>query len=203
MDFKLVSKNKPAGDQPKAIKELNNNLNNGLKHQVLLGVTGSGKTFTIANIIAKQNRPTLILSHNKTLASQLYSEIKSFFPENRVEYFVSYFDYYRPEAYLPTKDVYVEKTSQNNKDLEAMRMGALNALSMRRDSIVVASVAAIYSEGNPTEYKINFFNIEVGMHIKLSDFFTNLVKRHYSRNNISLESGNFSAKGDIVEIFPS
>lgn len=159
MDFKLVSKNKPAGDQPKAIKELNNNLNNGLKHQVLLGVTGSGKTFTIANIIAKQNRPTLILSHNKTLASQLYSEIKSFFPENRVEYFVSYFDYYRPEAYLPTKDVYVEKTSQNNKDLEAMRMGALNALSMRRDSIVVASVAAIYSEGNPTEYKINFFNI--------------------------------------------
>lgn len=203
MKFKLVSKNKPAGDQPQAIKEINNNLNKKQKYQVLLGVTGSGKTFTMANIIAKQNRPTLILSHNKTLASQLYSEMKSLFPENRVEYFVSYFDYYRPEAYLPAKDVYIEKSSQNNKDLEAMRMGALNALSMRRDSIVIASVAAIYSEGNPNEYRINFLNIEIGMKIKPSSFFTKLVKRHYSRNNIGFESGNFSVKGDIVEIFPS
>ncbi|MGL4343455.1 MAG: excinuclease ABC subunit UvrB [Metamycoplasmataceae bacterium] len=200
--FKLVSEKNPAGDQINAIKELILGLNNKKKYQVLLGVTGSGKTFTMANVIANQNRPTLILSHNKTLASQIYSELKLLFPENRVEYFVSYFDYYRPEAYLPSKDVYVEKTSQNNQDLEAMRMSALNALTMRNDSIIVASVASIYGAINPEEYKVSFFNIEIGMKIKRSDFFINLVKRQYKRNNIAIESGNFSSKGDVVEICP-
>ena len=168
--FRLVSDYKPAGDQPKAIANLLEGLEEHKEHQVLLGVTGSGKTFTIANVIEKANRPVLILSHNKTLASQLYSELKGFFPENRVEYFISYFDYYKPEAYLPSKDLFIEKTSQNNKILEAMRMSAINALSIRRDTIVVASVAAIYGEYNPTEYRANFFPIEVGQKIPRKEF---------------------------------
>lgn len=166
--FRLVSDYKPAGDQPKAIANLLEGLEEHKEHQVLLGVTGSGKTFTIANVIEKANRPVLILSHNKTLASQLYSELKGFFPENRVEYFISYFDYYKPEAYLPSKDLFIEKTSQNNKILEAMRMSAINALSIRRDTIVVASVAAIYGEYNPTEYRANFFQLKLDkrFHVK-------------------------------------
>lgn len=203
MDYKLASKYKPTGDQPKAIKELVKGVKENKKNQVLLGVTGSGKTFTIANVISHFNKPVIILSHNKTLASQLYSELKGFFPENRVEYFVSYFDYYRPEAYLPQKDVYVDKTSKTNQDLEAMRMASLNALTMRKDSIVVASVAAIYGSVNPEEYKSSFFNIELGMTIKRNTFFINLIKRQYKRNNIELTPGCFSVKGDVIEIAPA
>ncbi|MGL5617544.1 MAG: excinuclease ABC subunit UvrB [Metamycoplasmataceae bacterium] len=202
-DYKLVSKYKPTGDQPKAISELVKGIKENKKNQVLLGVTGSGKTFTIANVISQFNKPVIILSHNKTLASQLYSELKGFFPNNRVEYFVSYFDYYRPEAYLPQKDVYVDKTSKTNQDLEAMRMASLNALTMRRDSIVVASVAAIYGSVNPEEYKSSIFNIEVGMVIKRNHFFINLIKRQYKRNNVELSSGCFSVKGDVIELAPA
>ncbi len=203
MKFQLTSNYEPSGDQPTAIKELIKGIKEKKDSQVLLGVTGSGKTFTIANVIANVNRPVIILSHNKTLASQLYSELKGFFPKNRVEYFVSYFDYYRPEAYLPQKDVYVDKTSKTNQDLEAMRMASLNALTTRNDSIVVASVAAIYGLINPTEYKSAFYNIEVGQTIKRNEFFINLIKRHYKRNPIDSPSGSFSAKGDVVEIAPS
>lgn len=202
MEFKLKSTYKPSGDQPNAISKLIKGIKLKNKNQVLLGVTGSGKTFTIANVIANVNKPVIVLSHNKTLASQLYSELKGFFPDNRVEYFVSYFDYYRPEAYLPQKDVYVDKTSKSNHDLEAMRMASLNALTMRKDSIVVASVAAIYGSVNPEEYKASFYNIEVGMIVKRNIFFINLIKRQYQRNNIELSSGNFSVKGDVIELAP-
>ncbi len=202
MEYKLKSDYNPAGDQLEAISQLTDGVIKNKKNQVLLGVTGSGKTFTIANVIANVNKPVIVLSHNKTLASQLYSELKGFFPENRVEYFVSYFDYYRPEAYLPQKDVYVDKTSKTNQDLEAMRMASLNALTMRKDSIVVASVAAIYGSINPQEYKSTFYNIEVGMVVKRNDFFINLIKRQYKRNNIELVSGCFGVKGDVVEIAP-
>jgi len=201
--FQLISNYEPAGDQVKAIYEIDKRFNEGIREQVLEGVTGSGKTFTMANIIVKQNKQTIILSHNKTLASQLYSEMKMLFPNNRVEYFVSYFDYYKPEAYLPAKDVYIGKTSQTNLDLEAMRMSAFNALIMREDTIVIASVASIYCSRNPEEYRESFFNIEVNQNIKLADFFKNLVKMQYSRNKFSCESGTFYARGDIVDICPS
>lgn len=201
--FDLVSKYKPSGDQPKAIQELVAGLKENRKNQVLLGVTGSGKTFTMANVIKEINRPTLVLSHNKTLASQLFSEFKEFFPNNRVEYFVSNFDFYRPEAYLPSKDVYVDKTSKTNMDLEAMRMSALNALSMRRDTVVVSSVAAIYGALNPEEYISSFFNIEVGMEFKPQNFAIELVKVGYERNNTDLKPGTFNIKGDLVEIAPA
>lgn len=159
--FKLVSKYNPAGDQPKAIEQLVEGLKENKEHQVFLGVTGSGKTFTVANVIERMQRPALIISHNKTLASQLYSELKEFFPDNRVEYFVSYFDYYKPEAYIPKSDLYIEKVSKNSKILESMRMSAINALSIRRDTIVVASVASIYGEYNPIEYRKNFLPVEI------------------------------------------
>lgn len=160
--YKLVSKYKPAGDQPKAIKELIRGVENGERFQVLKGVTGSGKTFTIANVIAHFDRPVLVLSHNKTLASQLYSELKGFFPENNVEYFVSYFDYYRPEAYIPSSDSYIEKNSQRNKEIEAMRMSTYNSVLTTKNTIVVASVSSIYGALDPGEYREQIFYIEVG-----------------------------------------
>ncbi|WP_203341770.1 excinuclease ABC subunit UvrB [Metamycoplasma hominis] len=200
--FKLVSNYKPAGDQPEAINELVHGVLEGKEHQVLLGVTGSGKTFTMANVINQLNRPTLVISHNKTLASQLYSELRELFPENRVEYFVSYFDFYKPEAYIPKSDLYIEKTSRNNKDLEAMRMSALNALSIRRDTIVVASVAAIYAEFNPKEYIQSFVPIESHMKIKLRDLLTKLVNLGYEKHNGDLSSGQFFNKGEVIEICP-
>lgn len=200
--FKLVSNYKPAGDQPQAINELVHGVLEGKEHQVLLGVTGSGKTFTMANVINQLNRPTLVISHNKTLASQLYSELRELFPENRVEYFVSYFDFYKPEAYIPKSDLYIEKTSRNNKDLEAMRMSALNALSIRRDTIVVASVAAIYAEFNPNEYIQSFMPIESHMKIKLRDLLTKLVNLGYEKHNGDLSSGQFFNKGEVIEICP-
>lgn len=200
--IQLHSSYQPAGDQIKAIDQLIKGLEENKQHQVLLGVTGSGKTFTIANVIAHVNRPTIVLSHNKTLASQLYSELKGFFPENRVEYFVSNFDYYRPEAYKPSSDTYVDKDSKTNSELEAMRMSAMNALSMRSDTIVVCSVAAIYGALNPQEYRATFYNIEKGMNISIKNFANNLIKRNYERNNVEVNQGKFSVKGDVIEISP-
>ncbi len=200
--FELISKYKPSGDQPKAIKELVEGINSNKPHQVLLGVTGSGKTFTIANVINEVNRPALVVCHNKTLASQLYSELKELFPNNRVEYFVSYFDYYKPEAYIPKSDLYIEKTSKNNKELQAMRMSAINALSIRHDTIVVASVASIYGEFNPEEYRKNFFPIEIGLKISLRDIKIKLIKMGYENVKTDLSRGQFYNKGDIIEVCP-
>lgn len=202
MSLKLETKFKPSGDQPQAIAKLVKGIKEDKKNQVLLGVTGSGKTFTIANVINQVQRPILVLSHNKTLASQLYSELKGFFPKNNVEYFVSYFDYYRPEAYMPKTDVYVEKTSKTNHDLEMLRMSTMNSLLTSRDTIVVASVAAIYGANKPEEYEESFFTIEINQKIKRNDFFMNLIKKQYSRNQIAIESGEFSVKGDVIEIAP-
>ncbi len=200
--FKLVSKYKPAGDQPKAIEQLVEGLKENKEHQVLLGVTGSGKTFTLANVIERMQRPALIISHNKTLASQLYSELKEFFPNNRVEYFVSYFDYYKPEAYIPKSDLYIEKVSKNSKILEAMRMSAINALSIRRDTIVVASVASIYGEYNPVEYRKNFLPVEINQKIERSKIISKLIKIGYNRKKSELDRGDFDIKGDVLEIAP-
>ncbi|WP_027120421.1 excinuclease ABC subunit UvrB [Mycoplasmopsis lipofaciens] len=201
--YKLVSKYKPAGDQPRAIQELVQNIKDGMKYQVLKGVTGSGKTFTIANVIKEFNRPILVLSHNKTLASQLYSELKSFFPENKVEYFVSYFDYYRPEAYIPESDSFIDKTSKQNKDLDAMRMSAANSVLTRDDTIIVASVSAIYGALNPKEYYSSIMPINVGMQISRQDFLKQLVLKNYQRNEVDSTLGSFSSKGDIVFIRPA
>lgn len=200
--FKLVSKYNPAGDQPKAIEQLVEGLKENKEHQVLLGVTGSGKTFTVANVIERMQRPALIISHNKTLASQLYSELKEFFPDNRVEYFVSYFDYYKPEAYIPKSDLYIEKVSKNSKILESMRMSAINALSIRRDTIVVASVASIYGEYNPIEYRKNFLPVEINQKIERSKIISKLIKIGYNRKKSELDRGDFDIKGDVLEIAP-
>lgn len=200
--FKLVSKYNPAGDQPKAIEQLVEGLKENKEHQVFLGVTGSGKTFTLANVIERMQRPALIISHNKTLASQLYSELKEFFPDNRVEYFVSYFDYYKPEAYIPKSDLYIEKVSKNSKILESMRMSAINALSIRRDTIVVASVASIYGEYNPIEYRKNFLPVEINQKIERSKIISKLIKIGYNRKKSELDRGDFDIKGDVLEIAP-
>ncbi|NQZ29113.1 MAG: excinuclease ABC subunit UvrB [Mycoplasmatales bacterium] len=202
MALKLESEYSPAGDQGKAIKRLVAGLNNGDDSQVLLGVTGSGKTFTIANVLAQVDRPAIILSHNKTLAAQLYSEVKTFFPKNKVEYFVSHFDYYRPEAYKPGTDTYIDKTSKSNWDLDMMRMATLNSLLSDRGTIVVASVASIYGALNPQEYKEMFYVITTGDVIPRKELLRNLVARNYKRNNVELRPGNFRAKGDVIEIAP-
>ena len=201
--FKLISSYKPAGDQPFAINKIVEGINDGKQHQVLLGVTGSGKTFTVANVIEKIQRPALIICHNKTLASQLFSELKELFPQNRVEYFVSYFDYYRPEAYLPKNDLFIEKTSKNNKTLETMRMSAINALSIRPDTIVVSSVAAIYGEYNPKEYRANFCPIELNEKLDRKQIISKIIQIGYKRNKLELNRGDFDFKGDILEIAPS
>lgn len=201
--FKLHSNYQPAGDQPEAIKELVKGIKNNEKYQVLKGVTGSGKTFTIANVIKEFNRPVIVLSHNKTLASQLYSELKGFFPENKVEYFVSYFDYYRPEAYIPESDSFIDKTSKMNVDLNAMRMSTVNSILTRNDTIVVASVSAIYGALSPFEYEKNFLTIYKGMKIKRDELIKMLIKRNFLRNDIALELSNFSVKGDIMYIRPA
>ena len=203
MSFKLKSKYKPAGDQPKAINSLVNGLNEGKENQVLLGVTGSGKTFSIANVIAQTDRTTIVLSHNKTLAGQLYSELKSFFPNDRVEYFISNFDYYRPEAYMPSSDTYINKTSKTNQDIEAMRMSTANALVSGERTIVVASVASIYGAQNPIEYANLFFELRMGQLINRDDLLLKLVHRGYTRNDIDNKPGTFRARGDVIEIAPS
>ena len=200
--FKLVSDYKPTGDQPQAIEKLVDGVNKGYKEQTLLGVTGSGKTFTMANIIAKLNRPTLVLAHNKTLAGQLCAEFKEFFPENAVEYFVSYYDYYQPEAYIATTDTYIEKDSAINDEIDKLRHSATSALSERRDVIIVASVSCIYSLGDPIDYKSMVISLRTGMEKSRDDLIAKLVEIQYERNDINFIRNKFRVRGDIVEIFP-
>lgn len=201
MDFKLTSKYKPTGDQPEAIRELTEGLRRGDPAQVLLGVTGSGKTFTIANVIANINKPTLVLSHNKTLAAQLYQEMKGFFPENAVEYYVSYYDYYQPEAYLPASDTYIEKDLAINEDIDKLRLGAVSALlSGRKDVVVVSSVSCIYGMGGPTAMANSVIAINIGQKLDRNQFLRKLVDALYIRNDIDLQRGNFRVKGDTVDI---
>jgi len=201
MNFNLTSNYKPTGDQPQAIKQLVEGIEQGLPAQVLLGVTGSGKTFTMANVIAKVNKPTLILSHNKTLAAQLYQEMKGFFPNNAVEYYVSYYDYYQPEAYLPTSDTYIEKDLAINEDIDKLRLGAVSALlSGRKDVIVVSSVSCIYGMGGPVAMQESIIKLKKGQIIDRNEFLRKLVDDLYVRNDIELHRGNFRVKGETVDI---
>ena len=201
--FKLVSKYRPTGDQPEAIDQLVKGLENGVKEQVLMGVTGSGKTFTMANVIEQMNRPTLVLAHNKTLAAQLCSEFREFFPENAVEYFVSYYDYYQPEAYIPTTDTYIEKDSAINDEIDKLRHSATSALSERRDVIIVASVSCIYSLGDPIDYRSMVISLRPGMTKKRDDVIHKLVEIQYERYDINFVRNKFRVRGDVIEIFPS
>ncbi len=201
--FKLVSKYQPSGDQPKAIKELVDGINSGKKEQVLLGATGTGKTFTIANVIKETNKPTLVLAHNKTLAGQLYGELKELFPENRVEYFVSYYDYYQPEAYVPSTDTYIEKDSSINDEIDELRHAATAALISRRDVIVVASVSCIYGIGEVEEYKNKMLTLSVGEIIDRNKVLEKLVDMLYERNELDFKRGTFRVKGDVLEIIPA
>ncbi len=204
MKFSIVSGFKPTGDQPQAINQLVKGVLSGEKYQTLLGVTGSGKTFTVANVIQKVERPTLVLAHNKTLAAQLYSEFKQFFPNNAVEYFVSYYDYYQPEAYIPTSGVYIEKDLSINEEIEKMRLSTTSSLlSGRRDIIVVASVSCLYGIGNPTEFKKNVIDLEVGQTISRTKLLHRLVQSLYSRTEADFHPGSFRIKGDTVSVFPS
>ena len=202
MEFKIVSPYQPTGDQPEAIEELSRGVLDGLSAQTLLGVTGSGKTFTMANVIEKVQKPTLILSHNKTLAAQLYGEFKSFFPDNAVEYFVSYYDYYQPEAYIPTTDTYIEKDLAINEEIDRLRLSTTSALlSGRKDVIVVSSVSCLYGIGNPEDFHSNVIDVRVGQNIERNAFLRALVGSLYSRNEIELNRGNFRVKGDTVDIY--
>lgn len=201
--FELVAPYAPTGDQPEAIQKLTEGIQKGLKEQVLLGVTGSGKTFTMANIIAKVNRPTLVLAHNKTLAAQLCSEFREFFPNNAVEYFVSYYDYYQPEAYVPGKDVYIEKDASINDEIDKLRHSATSALFERRDVIIVSSVSCIYSLGDPLEYRKQVISLRPGMRLSREELIKKLVAVQYSRSDIGFERNDFRVRGDVVEIFPS
>ncbi len=203
MQFRLISENTPKGDQPEAIKQIVDNLNDGTKDQVLLGITGSGKTFTIAHVIEQTQRPTLVLAHNKTLAAQLYQEFKSFFPDNSVEYFVSYYDYYQPEAYVPAADLYIEKEATINEEIDRLRLSATRALFERRDVIVVASVSCIYGLGDPDAYFGMLVFIEPGMKIKREEFLQKLVELQYERVNVDFDRGVFRVRGDVVELYPS
>ena len=201
MKFKLISKYKPTGDQPEAIKELTEGIERGDKSQVLLGVTGSGKTFTMANVIANVNRPTLILSHNKTLAAQLYEEMKGFFPQNAVEYYVSYYDYYQPEAYMPSTDTYIEKDLAINEEIDKLRLSAVSSLlSGRKDVVVVSSVSCIYGMGGPVAMKDSVIKIKKGLILERNEFLRRLVNALYVRNDIDLQRGNFRVKGDTVDV---
>ena len=204
MDFKLQSEFKPTGDQPEAIEQLTEGITSNEKFQTLLGVTGSGKTFTVANVVKNVNKPTLVLAHNKTLAAQLYSEFKQFFPNNAIEYFVSYYDYYQPEAYIPVTGTYIEKDLSINDDIERLRLSTTSSLlSGRRDVLVVASVSCLYGIGNPVEFKKNVIPIEAGQLISRTKFLHQLVTSLYSRTDVEIKSGTFKVKGDVVTIFPS
>ena len=200
--FKLHSSYKPTGDQPQAIAELVESIRKGNSEQTLLGVTGSGKTFTMANIIAELNRPTLDLAHNKTLAAQLCTEFREFFPENAVEYFVSYYDYYQPEAYIPTTDTYIEKDSAVNDEIDKLRHSATSALSERRDVIIVASVSCIYTLGDPIDYRSMVISLRTGMEKSRDELIEKLVSIQYERNDIDFSRNKFRVRGDVVEIFP-
>ncbi|RAK19961.1 excinuclease ABC subunit B [Anoxybacillus vitaminiphilus] len=201
--FELVSNYKPQGDQPKAIAKLVEGIRNGVKHQTLLGATGTGKTFTISNVIKEVNKPTLIIAHNKTLAGQLYSEFKEFFPNNAVEYFVSYYDYYQPEAYVPQTDTYIEKDASINDEIDKLRHSATSALFERRDVIIVASVSCIYGLGSPEEYRELVVSLRVGMEMERDELLRRLVDIQYERNDIDFQRGTFRVRGDVVEIFPA
>ena len=201
--FNLVSKFKPSGDQPEAIKELVDGIKSGKKEQVLLGATGTGKTFTIANVIKEVNKPTLVLAHNKTLAGQLYSELKELFPDNRVEYFVSYYDYYQPEAYVPSTDTYIEKDSSINDEIDELRHSATSALISRDDVIVVASVSCIYGIGEVDEYKSKMLTLTVGEEINRDEVLNKLVDMLFERNDYDFKRGTFRVRGDVLEIIPA
>ena len=201
--FELVSKYQPSGDQPAAIKELVEGINNGKKEQVLLGATGTGKTFTIANVIAKTNKPTLVLAHNKTLAGQLYSELKDLFPNNHVEFFISYYDYYQPEAYVPSSDTYIEKDSSINDEIDELRHGATSSLINNRDVIVVASVSCIYGIGDKDDYVKSMLILSVGQKITRSEILNHLIDMTYERNDLDFHRGTFRVRGDIIDIIPS
>jgi excinuclease ABC subunit B len=203
MDFRLVSDYKPKGDQPNAIDELTRGIYAGEKHQVLLGVTGSGKTYTMAKVIEQLNRPALVLAHNKTLAAQLYHEFKQFFPNNAVEYFVSYYDYYQPEAYIPAGDVYIEKEATINDELDKLRLSATRSLFERRDCIIVASVSCIYGLGSPEAYYGMLLFLEKGQKIRRQDIFSKLVEILYERNDVDFKRGTFRVRGDVIEVFPT
>src|SRR5512133_2784251 len=204
MQFKILADFTPTGDQPQAIEQLSEGIMNGTPYQTLLGVTGSGKTFTMANVIEKVQKPTLILSHNKTLAAQLYGEMTQFFPENAVQYFVSYYDYYQPEAYLPVTDTFIEKDLAINKEIEKLRLAATSSLlSGRRDVIVVSSVSCIYGIGNPEDFHANVTHIKVGEQLGRNAMLRKLVDAMYSRTEVDFQRGNFRVKGDTVDIYPA
>ena len=203
MEFKLHSEYSPTGDQPHAIEELVKGFREGNQFETLLGVTGSGKTFTMANVIAALNKPTLIISHNKTLAGQLYGEMKEFFPENAVEYFVSYYDYYQPEAYVPSTDTYIEKDSSINDEIDKLRHSATAALSERKDVIIVASVSCIYGLGSPVDYESMVVSLRPGMEKDRDEIIRKLVDNQYTRNDMDFKRGSFRVRGDVLEIFPA
>ena len=201
--FKLVSKYQPTGDQPEAIDKLCAGLDAGMKYQTLLGVTGSGKTFTMANVIARLNRPAIVLAHNKTLAAQLCCEFREFFPDNAVEYFVSYYDYYQPEAYVPGRDIYIEKDASINDEIDKLRHSATSALFERRDVIIVSSVSCIYSLGSPDEYRKQVVGIRPGMEISREELAMKLIDISYERNDINFVRNNFRLRGDTLEVYPA
>src|ERR1043166_1283646 len=203
MDFRLASDYKPKADQPNAIDELTRGIYAGEKHQVLLGVTGSGKTYTMAKVIEQLNRPALVLAHNKTLAAQLYHEFKQFFPSNAVEYFVSYYDYYQPEAYIPAGDVYIEKEATINEELDKLRLSATRSLFERRDCVIIASVSCIYGLGSPDAYYGMLLFLEKGQKISRSAILKRLVEMQYERNDIDFKRGTFRVRGDVIELFPT
>ncbi len=203
MDFKLISPFEPQGDQPEAIKQLTESVRAGNRHQVLLGVTGSGKTFTVAKVVEKINRPTLVLSHNKTLAAQLYQEFKNFFPENRVEYFVSYYDYYQPEAYIPQTDLYIEKEMTKNDEIDKLRLAATKSLFERRDVIIVASVSCIYGIGDPDLYFGMLLFFERGIEKPITQYLRRLTEMQYERTPYDLSRGTFRVRGDVLELWPA
>src|SRR3989454_9111995 len=203
IDFRLVADFQPTGDQPQAIDRLADGLGRGMRHQTLMGVTGSGKTWTMANVIARHGKPTLVLSHNKTLAAQLYSEFRSFFPDNAVEYFVSYFDYYQPEAYLPRSDTYIEKDSSRNDEVDKLRHAATHALFERRDVIIVASVSCIYGLGAPVDYGATVLRLRVGAQYRRDAVLRHLVDLQYQRNDAAIQRARFRVRGDTLELQPA
>ena len=202
-NFKLITKLKPKGDQPQAIEKLTKDILNGKEHNTLLGVTGSGKTFTLANVIARLNKPTLVISHNKTLAAQLYAEFKDFLPENAVEYFVSYYDYYQPEAYVPQTDTFIEKDASINKEIDKLRLSATSSLMSRKDTLIVASVSCIYGLGSPEEYKEMLVFLEKGKKISRDEVMAGLINIYYERNDYDFRQGAFRVRGEVLEIFPA
>ena len=203
MDFKLVSRYSPTGDQPQAIEELTAGILRGDTHQVLLGVTGSGKTFTLANVVARVQKPTLILSHNKTLAAQLYGEFRNYCPENAVGYFVSYYDYYQPEAYVPQTDTYIEKDASINEDIDRLRLEATSHLLSRRDVIIVASVSCIYGLGTPEDFQNQMLRLEAGETRPREEILETLVAIQYQRNDLEFKRGVFRVRGDVIDLYPS